>query len=718
MPSIVFTCLDEASTKTKTTTTMDRTDRPLTKRLRASLACNGCRQTKSKCDGARPICERCTRNGASCVYSQSGQDKRMQRQDERRANLALMSRVKELEAKLAALSPSCDEIHVDKASVTNSEGSADAIATGLFDHPPANDTGYFGSSSNHAFFFSLSTSIENVSRRDGLGQEPARHMPPPDPPLALAPPPMTDRPGDDSFPELKVAVAWVMRFFHTVGAVVIYLDESDILAEIDAIGPRGWQSRSPSSQALLSIIFAHALNTLEERSPEPFYRRALSLLDDKAVHNPTICALQALLLTSRFQQNTQRSMESWAPHYLAVRVSYQLGIHAPASYKHLSIHDKELRSRLWYAVVNQDRILTASLARPCLIPLQHVQGEISDFLDAARPGKSTEMNCSEESVAFFRRNISLHQILGATVDSIYSSNINMTSRLPLGDLLAKTMDLVWKLDEWRQNKAPAEAFVSAVDMGQWPAEAFQTQRFNIVTTIFFSRTQMLIHGGLLMRVLERVSGTPDQDASSTAVHDASLSLLRNYLRDLQQWLSFIEVILNHERSFLTCNAVWWTSNYMMVSTCIHAFAFWLLADEMRSSSLELEQFLRSALDTLKRVGGSSIMSRKAHRCMERYLHCLKSIRASGTDCASVHSSVAMSDQTEGAAAAAVAAAAAALPPMPVVTPQWNAGVAPEVFATGGGQMDVFGGMGQVDLMYTGFLGMEQAISDYDAAGFV
>ena len=48
-------------------------------------------------------------------------------------------------------------------------------------------------------------------------------------------------------------------------------------------------------------------------------------------------------------------MESWAPHYLAVRLSYQLGIHAPASYEYLGIQDKEIRSRLWFAVVNQDR---------------------------------------------------------------------------------------------------------------------------------------------------------------------------------------------------------------------------------------------------------------------------------------------------------------------------------------------------------------------------
>lgn len=92
--------------------------------------------------------------------------------------------------------------------------------------------------------------------------------------------------------------------------------------------------------------------TLDGPLPEPFYRRALGLLDEMTLYVPTVDALQALLLLASFQQNTQRSMESWAPHYLAVRVAYQLGIHAPASYEYLGVQDKETRSRLWFAVVN------------------------------------------------------------------------------------------------------------------------------------------------------------------------------------------------------------------------------------------------------------------------------------------------------------------------------------------------------------------------------
>ncbi|KAF4589138.1 C6 transcription factor [Ophiocordyceps camponoti-floridani] len=688
-------------------------DRPLTKRLRASLACNGCRQTKSKCDGGRPMCERCVRNGASCVYSQSGHDKRMQRQDERRANLVLMNRIKELEDRLAAVTTNgTGPDDVDREQPSNSDGSestADAIATGVFDQPPARDVGYFGSSSNHAFFWSLSASIEAVSRRDARGQDLSRLIPPAPPPLAPERRP-TDGLGDDAFPGLKVAVAWSMRFFHTVGAVLPYVDESDVLAHLDAIdgSGRGWQAVDQSTQSLLSIIFAHALNTLDERSPEPFYRRALALMDNKAAHVPTISSLQALLLTGRFQQNTQRSMESWAPHYMSVRVAYQLGIHAPASYKQLGVHDKELRSRLWFAVVNQDRVLTANLARPSLVPQQHVRPEIAEFLDAARPSKSREMNCSRDSISYFCRLISLYEIQGSAVETIYGANINCSSRLAMGDLLAKTMDLVWKLDEWRTRA------VLVGDVGQLPATALESRRFSVLLTIFHYRARMLVHGSLLMRVLERVTGSSDQDASSAAVDDASLSLLSNYLRDLRDWLRLIEAILNHDGSFLACNVGWWSSNYMMVSTCIHAFAFWMLTDKMQSStvgmhSAEAESFLRSSLDMLRRVGGSSIMSRKAHRCLERYLDILKTIR-SIRDSSVVSDSV--GDQTELQALTP----ATALAPSAHWTSMTAAATGEGGLATGdvfAAPMDFLGGVGHVDFMYSGFLD----IGDFDAAGF-
>lgn len=47
-------------------------------------------------------------------------------------------------------------------------------------------------------------------------------------------------------------------------------------------------------------------------------------------------------------------MASLATHSLAVKASYQLGLHSPSTYDGLSTPDKALRAKLWFAVVNQD----------------------------------------------------------------------------------------------------------------------------------------------------------------------------------------------------------------------------------------------------------------------------------------------------------------------------------------------------------------------------
>ncbi|EQL00796.1 Transcription factor, fungi [Ophiocordyceps sinensis CO18] len=710
---------------------------------------------RPQCDGNRPVCERCARTGSGCVYTQGGHDKRMERQEERRANLVLAGRVKELEARLAAATArqSPDSTPRDRPAdpdVSVADAGADAGTDAGAPGPPPIDIGYFGSSSNHAFFWSLSASIENVSHRGPCRyQEPlSRQGPGPDddsrrpgePPAVTtashdtAPVPPPAAPDDDSFPGAHLAVEWTARFFDTVGAVLPYVGESDVLREVDEIDARGqgWLSAARSTQALLSIVFAQALYTMGgERSPEPFYRRALSLLDDKTVYIPTVDALQALLLLASFQQNTQRSMESWAPHYRAVRVSYQLGIHAPASYDHLAVEEKEIRSRLWFAVVNQDRILTAGLARPCLIPLQHLRMELAEFLGPQN--RTADMSRPKESLVYFRHVIALHEIMGITVDSLYSANISSSSRLALGDLMAKTIDLSWRLEQWRESAAPPGIVSAEADFGTWTAAGFEAERYAILLSIFHYRTTMLLHGSLLMRVLERVTRS-GQDASSGVLQDAGLSLLGNYLRALRDWLRLINGILRHGRSFLNRNAVWWTSNYMMLSTCIHAFAFWLLSANLGSSmdvlsvnTNDVEALLRGSLETLKLLGGTSIISRKAHRCLHRYLRFLKSMRAP-------IGSANPSDADAGAAPAPVPDAGRPPPEpgdggLPPANPQFlpwapanpageglSVEIGNDVIATC--IDDMFGSLGHDDFMNIDFLGPEHAISDFDACGFI
>ena len=158
----------------------------------------------------------------------------------------------------------------------------------------------------------------------------------------------------------------------------------------------------------------------------------------------------------------------------------------------------------------------------------------------------------------------LHEILGVTVDSLYSSNISSSHRLALGDLVARTIDLSWKLEQWREGIAPPGIITSNADFSVFSAAAMDQERYTILLSIFHYRAMMLIHGSLLMRVLERITST-GETASSGVLQDAALSLLKNYLWALREWLQLVTSLLQHRRVFLNCNAVWWTCNYMSAS---------------------------------------------------------------------------------------------------------------------------------------------------------
>lgn len=75
--NIYFTCIHfHVSTYITAMNTRESTgsnlNQPPTKRRKLQIACTQCRDRKTRCDGARPVCSTCDRRGkaAACVYEQ------------------------------------------------------------------------------------------------------------------------------------------------------------------------------------------------------------------------------------------------------------------------------------------------------------------------------------------------------------------------------------------------------------------------------------------------------------------------------------------------------------------------------------------------------------------------------------------------------------------------------------------------------------------------
>lgn len=80
------------------------------------------------------------------------------------------------------------------------------------------------------------------------------------------------------------------RFFDTVGDVLSFVDEQSVTTKLDVLHETSITSdaSTQSWRALLNIIIAYALYTLDGPSPEPYYRQATSILYGAGIHLSTL----------------------------------------------------------------------------------------------------------------------------------------------------------------------------------------------------------------------------------------------------------------------------------------------------------------------------------------------------------------------------------------------------------------------------------------------
>lgn len=65
--------------------------------------------------------------------------------------------------------------------------------------------------------------------------------------------------------------------------------------------------------------------------------------------------VQYLLILGQYLQGTQKSVQAWTTHGLAISVAYQLGLHSPHANQGFSSLECEIRKRTWFGCILLDR---------------------------------------------------------------------------------------------------------------------------------------------------------------------------------------------------------------------------------------------------------------------------------------------------------------------------------------------------------------------------
>jgi hypothetical protein len=150
--------------------------------------------------------------------------------------------------------------------------------------------------------------------------------------------------------------------------------------------------------------------------------------------------------------------------------------------------------------------------------------------------------------------------MGACLDSVCDSNIDTSCHISIESLVGKTLELSLRLERWRNDALPFTIVTSETDMDSWSAGMFNAQRKTILLSICYYRTVLLIHGTLLLTVLEIATST-SHIGLPPVLQDAVRSLLRSDFDAVREFGNLIRALLSHNPAFFKRNAAWWTCNY-------------------------------------------------------------------------------------------------------------------------------------------------------------
>jgi hypothetical protein len=131
--------------------------------------------------------------------------------------------------------------------------------------------------------------------------------------------------------------------------------------------------------------------------------------------------------------------------------------------------------------------------------------------------------------------------------------------LSFDDLVAKTVDLSRKLDQWRVNLSPFEIrqhdLKSSIPLtGTSRAEGFQN-----LLAIHYYRTVLLANGQLLLRILQERTSIRLEDMDIS--HQIAISSLQRDYTAAKELCWLLSSISTLHSGFFESNATWWVCNY-------------------------------------------------------------------------------------------------------------------------------------------------------------
>ncbi|KAJ5787283.1 hypothetical protein N7457_002273 [Penicillium paradoxum] len=524
-------------------------ERP-SKRRRVAIACDACRTRKSRCDGKRPSCSLCLDLGFECVYTPPPTAANVIVQKDYLHGLE--ERVKRIEASLGSVRGDLDGLtkrvdcglerpalcdHDSRAGqdetrvaapmpdLIGTEDSVDGMGAVIF--ADEEDSGFFGPSSNIAFLRHLSSAIVQPGYFPSPGAAEGGFV------NASRPSSPVRRIGQEkpapvrifALPPQEKTLELIQRYFSNTGLLFPYIYPPVFLETYHQMARENFSRVRRTWLGLLNMVLAMATITAVPGSAsadariegsDVFYQRGLGLCGSEILRGTTLEVVQYLLLMGQYLQGTQKSIQAWTVHGLAVKAALQLGLHSRHASKSFSTIDQEMRKRTWYGCVVLDRTLSMTFGRPAAIPDSYVKLELPTKHEFENSTGFVNDETAALSVAFFNSTIGLYKQLWNTLELLYGQNIGCDGPLPVSETVAHIFGLEQHLFSWERSLAHPFQLISSASIERMPHDQIPSDpqllssKFQVILTLRYLNLRVLLHRPILVKFIT-ASRSPDRD---------------------------------------------------------------------------------------------------------------------------------------------------------------------------------------------------------------
>ena len=431
-------------------------DPPSIKRHKITIACNNCRSRKIRCDGKRPICMCCGRDGRTCVY----QVPRPKVVVSRDYLDSLTKRISELERLNAEVREQVDSAQppLHEASVLHRGGTSDSkpreiderrfslldpeslvqkqlLEDASNEKTISRDTDctvvngeYFGASSTLVFAETLRSiaSLERNHATQPPGLRPLSHN-------AKAKEPFLSQKLDVYVVPPRSAADYLLEtYFSCEFELFPILHEPtcrDKYAQLwlpDAQPDMIWLSTLNMIFALTCLFTDRLTHEDGESAAKTFFTRAQGFFDLYVLDSENLDVIQALLLMGRYLKSTQQVTRCWNIVGIAIRIAQGAGLHVNALNSKCNPLECELRKRCWWGAFLLDTTLSMSFGRPRMVSNLSNDVELPESVDDILI-TTTKLTPQPKSgppakIAMFIQNARLSVILGDILRSLYGSS--------------------------------------------------------------------------------------------------------------------------------------------------------------------------------------------------------------------------------------------------------------------------------------------------------